>query len=443
MPPIRPIPAIQYAGAPDVSARIAPPYDVLDETAKAALLATDEHNIVAVDLPHLPAKTVGPDSTYHAAGERYRSWLKQGVLHRRDRPAMFVYQQTYTARGSRFERRGLIANVRVQPFGPGPDGQGGIHPHEQTFSGPKEDRLKLMRATRAQLSPIFGLHSDPAGEVHKLLSKVIESRKADAFGRTTNDDVLHEIWAVDSPDAIEPLVEAFARKDVFIADGHHRYNTALNYKAELEQAAGPLPDGHPATGCLFVLVAMQDPGMIVLPTHRVLGGMQKITWADLTKAAAGRLSITPFAGGADKLPALEAALADAGPHALGLFNPHESAAPLAIATPFDPDPLKTTHGDMSQAWRQLDVAIVQHLLVEQICEPGFCPSGGSVTWKFPHSLDQLRLDATAAGYQLGVVMRATPLEAIEQVSAAGELMPQKSTFFYPKLATGMVINPLE
>ncbi|MEX2216571.1 MAG: DUF1015 domain-containing protein, partial [Phycisphaeraceae bacterium] len=330
------------------------------------------------------------------------------------------------------------------------DGTGGIHPHEQTFSGPKEDRLKLMRATKAQLSPIFGLYSDPSGWLTKLLASVIEREPCTFYGTTSNDGVLHEVWALESEEDIVRFTEALGPQDIFIADGHHRYNTALNYKKELEAKEGPLPADHPANNCLFVLVAMQDPGMIVLPTHRVLGGMNNFSIAALAKAGEGKVKITPFAG--TDLKALEAALAKNGPHAMGLYDPSDKRQPLSVMTTVSDDPLKATHGKMSDAWRQLDVAILQHLLVERLLQPTFCEaasggggggSGGEVKWKFPHSLHEVEVVTKSEGFQLAVIVQATPLESVRLVSEAGELMPQKSTFFYPKVATGLVINPLE
>jgi uncharacterized protein (DUF1015 family) len=440
MPQIHPIPAVEYvadAGC-DISSLIAPPYDVLDEQSKALLLSGHKNNIVAVDLPHLPPKTVGPDETYEQAGQQYRDWLTKGVMAQRQKPALFAYQQRYSVgTGGRGElaRRGLMANVRIMPFGPGENGQGGIHPHEQTFSGPKEDRLKLMRATRAQLSPIFGLYIDTDQRVGALLDQVINGNEPSRCGKT-GDGVVHELWEIDDKQQIDAISQAILQADAFIADGHHRYNTALNYKAE----QGELPADHPANNCLFVLVSMQDPGMIVLPTHRVLGAMPGYTFEKFVQASQGKLKITPVQGG--DLEQLEAQLPSRGPHAMGLYDPAKPGGPLAVITTTADDPLAKTHPDQSQAWRQLDVAIVQHLIVEQICQPLFCEAGGQVAWKFPHSLDQLD-QAMAEGGQLGLIVQATPLDSVRQVSEAGELMPQKSTFFYPKLATGLVVNPLE
>ena len=438
MPQIQPIPAVLFRSSSDnedISDRIAPPYDVLDESSKSALVAGNERNIVAIDLPYLPPKTVGPDEVYVEAGERYRRWLDEGVLVRRQTPAFFVYQQTYTVEGREYKRRGLIGNVQVQPFGPSPTGEGGgIYPHEQTFSSAKEDRLKLMRATKAQLSPIFGLYSDPDDVVGPMMDKVIHRRRADQYGRTA-DGVLHETWFVDRSDDVEAFQAVLGDKDIFIADGHHRYNTALNYQKEVGEGAG-------ADYCLFVLVSMQDPGMIVLPTHRVLGNMPTFDFDAFVEASRGKLNVEPVLG--TDLAALEEALESyAHPHAIGLYNPGDPSAPLAIATTVEKDPLASTHPKQSEAWRQLDVAIVQHLIVEQICQPSFCAAGEKVSWKFPHDLSELKTVADGSDYQLGLVLRPTPLDAVRQVSEAGELMPQKSTFFYPKLATGLAVNPLD
>jgi len=438
MPQIRPIRSVTYdrsTGA-DISDRIAPPYDVLDEQSKAALLAKNPSNIVAVDLPHLPPKTVGPDEAYDGAAKTLNQWIEQGALVRNDEPAIYVYQQTYDARGTTYHRRGLIANAVIQPFGERPaDGSGGIFAHEQTFSEPKEDRLKLMRATKAQLSPIFGLYDDPSNAIAPLLAGVIEQRKADFFGTTTNDGVLHEVWIVQDQQEIARFTEALKPCDTFIADGHHRYTTALNYKQE----AGDLSEEHPANNCLFVLVSMQDEGLIVLPTHRVLGGMDSFSMDQLIQVSDGKLKIERFEGG--DLSALEAALPSAGDHAMGLYDPAKPDAGLWIATTCSSDPLKQTHANRSDAWRQLDVAVLQHLIVEGICEPTFC-GGGKVKWKFPHDLDAFKAVADSPDYQLGVIMQATPLASIGSVCRSGELMPQKSTFFYPKLATGLVLNPI-
>lgn len=440
MPTIQPIPAIRYAtSGPDVSALIAPPYDVLDHVTKPALLRQSEHNIVAVDLPHLPAKALGPDAVYVEAGRRFRAWLDAGVLKADRQPGLFVYQQTYAVDGLTHRRRGVFANVAVQPFGPSTvRGQGGIHPHEQTFAAAKQDRLKLMQATGVQLSPIFGIYSDAGATVATLLEAVIAAGPPMMHGTTPFDQVRHEVWRADDAIAAK-LVAALTPADIFIADGHHRYNTALNYLQELERSGAPVPER--ARYCMFVLVAMQDAGMIVLPTHRVLGGMTGFTFESFRAAAQDRLVIEPF-DGAD-LSSLEAAINSrpAADHAMGLIARDGAGLHLAVAATPNPDPLRERFPQASDAWRSLDVAIVQHVLVEQVCQAAFSP-GQAVSWKFPHELSEVEKLVSEGDGQLGVVLRPTPLDAVRRVAEAGELMPQKSTFFYPKLATGLIVNPL-
>jgi len=453
MPVVQPISALCFRRPDDgdISKWIAPPYDVLDEAAKASLLADCPDNIVKIDLPHLPPKTVGPDETYTKAGQALRHWQETGVLRSLAKPALFAYRQTFTPAGTRapHQRLGLIANVAVQPFGPGPAGLGAIHPHEQTFSAPKEDRLKLMAATQSQLSPIFGLYNDDSGQVNELLRRANEPSPT-FYGTTATDGVLHEVWTLDAPDAVADLAAAVHGKDIYIADGHHRYNTALNYRSRLTEQHGKLPDDHPANFCMFVLVAFQDPGMIVLPTHRVLGGMPSFTFDRFVAAAKGQLDIRRFSDAStprgrpepDAMAALEASLPASGPHAIGLYDPANQEAPLAVATTTQLDPLAKDRADRCEAWRRLDVVIVQQLIVERICQPNFCPPGGQVEWKFTHTLEDLKATTDAGDHQLGLMMQPTPLESVRQVSQAGELMPPKSTFFYPKVATGLVIHPL-
>ena len=441
MPVIRPIPAVRYSVSGDISTQIAPPYDVLEQRDKDALLQVNPSNIVAIDLPHLPPKTAGPDSAYEQARVTFRSWLASGTLHRQAKPALFVYRQRFgDPRSSQdLQRRGLVANIALTAPGEA-QSSGTILLHEQTFSGPKEDRLKLMRATGCQLSPIFGLVEDPDQEMGPPLERIIDAAPPSQFG-TTDDQVLHELWPVTDPNDTHQLIEVLNGQDLTIADGHHRFETALNYRRELIAQGRDLPAGHPANFCMFVVVSMKDPGMLVLPTHRILGNMSGFSVEAFRLAASGRLNFTPFPD--TDLQALEAALPRSGPHAMGLYDPATPQAPLWVISCKEADPLATICSQRSPAWRQLDVAICQHLIVEAICEPAFCPNQTSVRWGFAHHLEQVKQNAERPEFQMGLILQPMTLEAISLICHYGELMPQKSTFFYPKLATGLVLNPLD
>ena len=445
MPSVYPFRAAQYrGGSGDLTALVAPPYDVLDAAGKSSLLAKDARNVVGIDLPHTPAKQLGPPEAYAAAGETYRRWLSDGTLTRRAKPALFVYRQTFThTTGQRVQRSGVACCVETVPFGPR-DG-GGILPHEETFSGPKEDRLALMKATRAQLSPIFGLFADDRGRAHAVVKAVTGRGAADATA-TTPDGTLHEAWAVEDDATIRAYQDALAGEDVFIADGHHRYNTALNYIKHLE-TQGAVPSE--ARRCMMVLVGMSDPGLVIWPTHRVIGGMNAYSFDEFLRASARSMRFEPVSGGLAELDRALNAASKGEPRA-GLFDFATRRA--GVAVPTSPDPLAGRFPSKPAAWRQLDVSLVQYSIVEDVCQAAL-NGGRPVTWAFPHTIREVEeigggAETGAGGGkgftpQLAVLVRPTPLSAVRAVSKAGELMPQKSTFFYPKLATGLWINPLE
>jgi uncharacterized protein (DUF1015 family) len=413
--------------------------------------------VVAIDLPHIPPKEAGPDAAYEAAGHTLRMWLEAGILKRDEKPAIYAYQQTYTVSGSggtngtTYQRRGFFSRVRLEEFEPG----GTIHPHEQTFSGPKEDRLKLMRATQANLSPVFGLYDDPSNDVTDLLFEAVTNQKPAASAELPSQDgksiVLSELWAVTDHAVIREVAQLMADKHLYIADGHHRYGTCLNYRKELSAELGvPLEPNHPANFCLFVCIAMQDPGLIILPTHRVVAAasLENFYLDKFREVADETCEVidTKFSG--DSLGALEHELAAGafGAHAIGVYDPVEDA--VLVLRPKSGDPLSTFSGDptlaeKSAAWRQLDVAILQHLVFDRIVAPHFAKKGTKMAWAFPHEAHEVTTLCQSGGYRVGFLLQPTPLTAVRDLCNANELMPQKSTFFYPKLATGMVINSLE
>ncbi len=448
MPAIHPFRAVCYATGTDVSALVAPPYDVLDSAGKARLLAKDPRNIVAIDLPHTPAKELGPAAAYEGAAARMREHLASGVLKRSEKPVIFAYRQTFTgADGQTVVRRsGVACCVETVPFGPRPGG--GVLPHEETFSGPKEDRMALMKATRTQLSPIFGLHADEGGRATALIARVCGGGPPSTTAHT-DDGTLHEVWTVSDDAVIRAYQDALTGEDVFIADGHHRYTTGLNYLKGLEER-GTVPADHPARRCMIVLVGMSDPGLVIWPTHRVLGGMKGYTFDAFATAAAGVLTLEPFGRGLGKIEAeMARACAEGSANVFGLYD--FASGRCAIARPVKADPLGGRFAGKPRAWRGLDVAIIQYEIVERICQPKL-NGGEPVKWAFPHTIHEVeeigKGAETGAGggknfAQLAVIVRPTPLAAVRDVSRANELMPQKSTFFYPKLATGLFVNPLE
>lgn len=434
MADIRPFNAIRYTPRPgiDPSQLIAPPYDVLDEAGKAALQARSPHNIVNIDLPFMPPKSVGPDAVYEQANATMRKWMSEGVLAQDGRPAMYPYAQTYEHDGHTYNRRGFFALVKLSPFG-----KGAVVPHEKTYKGPIEDRLKLMRATGVQLSPIFGLYSDPKNEVMTALYH----RAGKPLMSATLDGVDNKLWAEPDAEIENRIIDLMRAKSIYIADGHHRYTTALQYQADMvEKNGGPLPDAHPANWCLFVLVGMQDPGLLILPTHRLIGNLSGFN-AEAFKAAVAphfEMTETPLRGDhvdefvRDVMPKQPA-------HTFGLFDGvTRKVYQLRLK---NLDVLKDLEPGQSEAWRRLDVAILQRYLLDEVIAPKFA-AGKELAKGYTADPDAIAPQVDGQRYQIGLLLQSTPLLALEDLGKHGEVMPQKSTYFYPKLATGMVINPI-
>ncbi len=433
MATIRPFSAVHYADGPDLdlSKVIAPPYDVLDEKQKAELQARHRHNIVTIDLPFMPPKTVGPDSVYEEAKITLDAWMSAGVLVRDKRPAIYPYTQSYEYNGKTFYRRGFFCLVKLEPFGQT------IVPHEKTYPGPIEDRLKLMSATGMQLSPIFGLFSDSRGEVNKLLYQNVG--RPELAGEL--DGVRNQLWSVIDAEIEDQVISAMRAKPIYIADGHHRYTTALHYQRLVEQQSkGKLPPTHPANWVMFVLVPLQDDGLLILPTHRLVGGLRFFHIETLKSALKDNFTVSETPLTPDHLDEfINHVLPMAPVHTFGLYDGEKKK--LYQLSLKKPELLETIEPDRSDAWRRLDVAILQHCLLDKIIQPKFADGKELVKgytadpWSISPQVDGKR-------YQIALLLRATPLSALEQLGKSGEVMPQKSTYFFPKLATGVVLNPL-
>ncbi len=418
MAQIRPFAALRFKDKQAGSDLIAPPYDVLDDAGKAALQRKNPHNIITVDLPHMPPKTVGPDSAYEAANKTLRQWIEQGVLVKDSKPAYYAYAQTYISGGKTYNRRGFFARVRLSPFG-----QGQVVPHEKTYPDAIHDRLKLTRATKMQLSPIFGLFSDPERQVTGRLFAGLGAAEMTA----TLDGVKNELWTVSDPAAIKEVTELMASKPVYIADGHHRYTMALQYEKE-----------NPVADCaLFALVAMQDPGLVILPTHRILGGLAPFDVSALRTKLGANAQLCELPGGADAVAKyVDDVLPTRPNNTFGVYD--GKAKKLYELRLKNADVLKTLEPGQSSAWRSLDVAVLQRYLLDEVIAPG-----GQVTKAYTANASEVVPMTDGTVRQIAILLRPTPLKALEELGKHNEVMPQKSTYFFPKLATGMVINPLE
>jgi len=416
MADLQPFRALHYdlrvAGA--LEDLIAPPYDVVDAEQRAALLARSPFNVVGVDVPRGE-----PDPYEHAAG-LLAEWQAERVLVREPEPAMWALEQQYTGpNGEPNVRRGVFARVPVTDYGPGT-----IRPHERTHPGPKEDRLRLTRATKTNVSPIFALH---AGDAHGPLTAGLEGIAP--WGEATDDEgTVHRLWRVDDPERIAAAQEAVAGSELLIADGHHRYETARVYA---EEVGG---EGE-HRWVMMLLVSLEDPGLTIYPTHRLLDGLKETA----AQQALRDTLLEHF--DIEKVAAEELAppLTD-GPLQLGYIDAfHQQPFRLTLKDPGAADRMLE---EEPEAYRRLDTAVLEALILKG--PVGLTEDDISHLNGLGYSrTDAEALELVRAGaYDAAFFLRPTPVEQVQAVAAAGVSMPPKSTFFHPKVPTGLLLNPL-
>ena len=438
MPEIRPFRALRFNpdAVPDLARVVAPPYDVISPDQRAVLLARDPHNVVAIDLPADLPGAADPDDKYRLAARTFGAWRSDGSLAKDPHPALYVYEQAYVLPGSdvRRRQRGFYARVKLEAFGPG----SGILPHERTLHGPREDRHKLMRASGANFSGVVGLFSDSTGDASGLLADVTAG--AALADVTDEDGVRHRLWMLPDDGPTAPLVAALrvaaGRAPITIADGHHRYETALRYRDERRLTSSHEED--PAFDYVLMLLLDAEGGSLtVLPTHRVARGVPDS--AGLPAAARALFEVTP----ADAAALLRAfgpgAVAPGGAGRFGLWTRAGGAILEARREAFVG--LLPPGGE---ALRRLDVTLLAAAL-ERLTgiDRAATASGGRVAYTKSAVEAISWVDGSVDGADAAFLLEPTPVREIIAVAADGDVMPQKSTYFYPKPLTGFVINPLE
>ncbi len=424
---IRPFRGLRYRLADaDASKLLAPPYDVVDAKLRAELGARSPHNCAHVILPE------GEGEQKYANGAAAFSRLAEEALVQDEAPSFYVYHQRFELDGESFVRRGFVTLIELTRFGQGP-----VLPHERTLSGPKADRLALMRACDAHLELVFGLFSDP--------EKSWEAAVGDQLGAPVldceYDGAHHSLHRVDDPAACEALSAVLAERSIYIADGHHRYETMCTFGDEL--AAGGRGEGAARWGMIY-LSNLDDEGLVVLPTHRIVHGL-----AGLDLAAALE-SVAPFfEHELQPLPeSIDTFLADLRQRgekgaSFGLCVPGSKEVHL-LTLRADFDPAKAGLGELAPALQRLDVALLHELVLERALGISKADQAAKKNLRYYKSSNAAmeRAQDGAEGTQLVCFMNATPVADVVAVCDSGEVMPQKSTFFYPKIPTGLVFHRL-
>ena len=435
MAEVRAFRGIRYnSKASDIGKAVAPPYDVIDDERRAAFAASSDHNVVRLILPR-QEEVPGSADKYAAAASIWNDWRGKSVLAEDNAPAYYRYRQEFTLAGSDevHSREGLIAAVRLHNFE-----EGIILPHEKTLSGPKADRLALIEATKTNLSPTFSFYFDPAGNVAKAMGEA----PADAWCDFTDDDgVRHRLWAISDAAQVKAIGAAFGDLKLYLADGHHRYTTAIHYRDRVRERNGKTDAEHPAE---FMMMFVADAAqMTVLPYNRMILPTAALDARknapemirELHKHFSDETHVTKDAAG--RAAFVKALHESKAAYALGIVGPGhahllESKDPAAIDALFD--------RAVPASVRALDVAALHNLIFEK--RFGLTTDKIAEGGKLSYSPDAMKIfDWVDSGKaELGFLLRPTKLEEVRDVAEAGEVMPQKSTYFYPKLSSGLVFR---
>ena len=414
---------------------IAPPYDVIDDDFRDELYKKHPANVVRLILNRSEPGDNDGSNVYTRAARFLKNWRSEQILAEEAAPSIYVYHQVFKYDDTEFVRRGFMCRTKLERFG-----EGTIFPHEETHASAKEDRLNLTRACKANLSQIFGLYPDPENEAQQILQSQIEGRIP--IEATDHLGVVHRIWPVSDLNVISELQAIMSGRPTFIADGHHRYETACNYREELA-AAGELDESHPANSVLMMCVGMSDPGMIVLPTHRLFRGIPAISSDEIVAKISSCFDCRIAGEGSDLAEPLWSEIEtedDQG--SVGLYSGKDQRWVMAKINDAGRAKMAEISSDHSTDWHGLGVSILHRLIVETLLGHSNLPKP-----KYVHLVSEL-VDGIESGdddgsdFSLAALVMPATLDHIRAISENNERMPAKSTYFYPKLLSGLVINPL-
>ena len=420
----------------EAGACIAPPYDVINSAQQERLYQQEPYNIVRIIRGKTEAGDNEMKNQYTRAADYLKDWLAKGAVEQDDKEAIYAYVQDFEVAGKRYRRSGFIALGKLAEYG------SGVRPHENTLDGPKADRLKLMQATAAQFGQIFMLYDDAEKTADKIIGEAAAAKNP-MIDFTDEDKVRHRMFAIDDTKDISAIVQMMKGRDTVIADGHHRYETALNYRR--------LTDNRAADWQMMAFINMQNEGLVILPIHRLVGSVAgfdlKKLLAELSKdfdSSRFAFSSAASMGGAkEKMFKKMRSEFGSGRVCFGIYAADKAFYTIILK---DYAVMDKIAGQLSAASRKLDVTVLHKLILEKVLGIGERQLAGETNIEYIKDVGIAVDEATAAvdegRKQVVFFMNPTRAEQVKQVAAANEKMPQKSTFFFPKVFSGLTINKL-
>ncbi|HEV2655459.1 MAG TPA: DUF1015 domain-containing protein [Ktedonobacteraceae bacterium] len=435
MADVRPLRALRYASEKisDLAQVIAPPYDVISPAAQTKYYERSPYNIIRLELGKEEPDDNTLNNVYTRAAATLAEWRLQGILQQDAAPGYYLYQQKFSYGGQHFTRTSLLARVRLEAWS-----SRVILPHENTLAKAKDDRLKLYRACSTNLSPIMSLYDDPQGRIRRLLNSYAENAAIQIIDEVGEEHILQPIT---DGQQVALIQDFFAQRQLYIADGHHRYETGLAYQAEIqEQRGGTLHPDDAVNFTLMALIDVEDPGMLVLPTHRLLFGLSQQTLAELSAQRLAQYFSVQALEGADTSDALQHQLAQAGQQGAAFIV--KSAGQTLLLQLNEQGRQRMEQSGHTPAWNVLDVAIAQKLILEDVLGLRAEDMTAGTHVRYTHDSLQALQTVQSGEAQAALFLNGTPLRQVCDVAQADDRMPQKSTYLYPKLITGLVMNPL-
>ncbi len=423
----------------DLNSVVIPPYDVISPAEQQAFHAASPYNMIRIELGEELARDDERDNPHTRAARYLRSWQDDAVLVRDPQPAFYYYEPDYAlSAGEVLTRYGFICALRLEDFS-----TGGVKPHEKTFQAVKDERLGLMTACNANLSPIFALYSDPGAAVDETLRKGLESPPVMRFRDAKGME--HRVWPVVDMDILRQVSKLMLDKAIFIADGHHRYETALNYRTIQRDRYGAARTRAPYEYVMMYLSNLNQGGLTILPTHRMLRNLGTIDPERFLRSVDGFFDVVPYVDSVTGVTGWREGLRLGGERTEILFGfaHHGGGALYLLKAKKHPVRDYLASIGVPEVLRPLDVVVLDHVLLKRVLglSESFLANENNI--HFNHDLSEGLADIRSGKYQAGFFINATRIEQVQEVANAGLIMPHKATYFFPKVGSGLVINPLD
>ena len=420
MADIRAFKALRFTDkAGDIVNNVCPPYDIISDEERARLIEKSENNVIRLELPR-------GENPYDQAGQILSSWLADGVLKQDCEDGIYVYEEEFDCEGGHYKIRGIICLVRLEEFS-----KGVVLPHEETLSKAKKDRFELMSHTFCNFSQVYSMYMDEEKSVGTLIDKIVVNNPEVEF--TTDDGIIHRLWIETNKETIESLACTFKSKQLYIADGHHRYETALNFRNKMRE--DKILDETQGLGnfVMMFLADIDDDGLVILPTHRMVKDIENYSVENVLSEIGKMFDVEKVNG----LDTIKERLEESANRAYAYYTGDDF---YYLCTLRDESATYSCHPDRSKAYAELDVTGLHTHILEPVFKIDKENMANQKNLVYTRSLDEAIEKVRCGEFQCSFILRSTKMRQIKDVASAGDKMPQKSTYFYPKLITGLVMN---